>query len=296
MTNQVENVTGTATEELSAEELYNLEWESESDSDQADAPTLQGNTPSDDDSSKFDSKGRAEDTGPATSRTADSESSRSPKGKSSSNPSGGQGDDDIWEGATEAQRLAFNKAQNDFNSMSGRTRAEQQRRADLEKELELERQKLAQINRKKGTYETEHPELFDEVLEVLQSRNPVQPTAQGDTQGNPKMDEDIRTVYKVHPDAQDLMTSQDWASFSEDLTVAQRQQFESDDPYEFIDLLNSFKTYVAVKAVTKGSRQYSDEDILDDAVTRAPGSSSRGPAKAAMSDEDAYDSEWAKDD
>jgi len=296
MTTQGQNVTGSAKEELSAEEQYNQEWENESDSDQADSNTNQDSVAPKADGLESDTEERAEDTGSATSRTADNENRGTPSGNSSSNSSGSKDDDDIWAGATEAQRLAFNKAHNDFNSMSGRTRAEQRRADDLAKELAQERSKLAQLNRTKGTYETEHPELFDEVMEVIKSRNPVQPEAQPSPVSDEQLDEDIKTVYKVHPDAQDLMTSPDWKDYVEGLTEPQRQQFNSDNPYEFIDLLSSYKTHIAVKAATKGSKQYSEDDILDDTVTRTPGTSSRSPAKAAMSDEDAYDSEWAKDD
>jgi len=291
MTNQV-NDTGSGQTELSEEELYDQEWEAEGDSDQA--PSA-GNSDYTDDSNDSDeplAEERAGDTGSATSRTAVKGNSSTTKASPSANHSGGKADSDIWEGATDAQRLAFLKAQNDFNSMSGRAKAEQQRRADLEREIENQRTEQARVNRKKGTYETEHPELFDEVNEYLRSSGQV--SYKEEPKANTKGDDDIRTVFKVHPDAQELMLQDDWQQYTKALSDTQQRQLESDDPYEFIDLINSFKTHRAVRAATR-SANVQDDDLLDESVTRSPGTSSRAPAKGAMSDDEAYEAEWAKD-
>lgn len=296
MTNQVMNVTDTNDADLSEEELYDKEWAEDEapDQGQSDHPPLEDNR--DSQGSALSNQEKAEDTGSATSRTVSEGLGSDTPDTTKGTPSGGSTEEDIWAAATEAQRLAFLKAQNDFNSMSGRARAEQQRRADLEKELEKERAEKARLTRQKGTYETEHPELFDEVLNVLKSEQGFAQPTQPASPNQSVVDAGVKTVLQVHPDAQDLMQSDEWSGYVSSLDSNQRALLESDNPYEFIDLLNSFKTDRAVKAALKAtSTPVNEDDLLSDSITAKQGSASRAQVTGSMSDEEAYDAEWAND-
>jgi hypothetical protein len=287
LTNQVDNVTETNLDELSTQEDYDKEWDDDDASDQS-IDESNSEEESNDDSSEDGDHEKAEETATAGSGTVDGENHSTPNvtadSSAESNDAG-----DIWADATDAQRLAFKKAQNELNRETGRARSQQQRNADLEKELKTTKSEYSEATREKGAYELEHPQLFDEVLGRLKNQQGVPAPADSPVSERDEPSEDIKVVFKVHPDAHDLMQTPEWGTFASGLTDEQKVQLESDNPFEFIDLLSEFKTVRRISAASG-----STPDDLSDTLTSAGGSSSSasGVNKRRLSIQESYDREW----
>ncbi len=202
--------------------------------------------------------------------------------------------DDIWANAPVELKEAYEKAHNDFKAMKGRHKNAEQRAAALQKEFDKVNNQLGEATRKKGVYETEHPELFNEVKDLMESRLPHAQSAETDQEQN----EDLQVVFKVHPDASDILTSSDWETFKSNFTVEQQTKFDSPDPYEFIDLMAEYKQE---RKIAEIKSSFEDESarrkaVLEEASPAVGKASKPNPEKTNMSVEDAYDAEWAKED
>lgn len=296
MTNQVENVTENQNTELSVDEEFDLEWEKDEESDQLSADDNSSSESSEADSDDSADHGKAEDNGPETDGTVDDESSSDTSGDDSESDSGQTDEDDIWAGASEAQRQAFEKSQNDLNSMTGRARKEREDRLALERDFENTQRELREHTRTKGAYETEHPELFNEVKTYLEESGYQKQSAEPqDDTGSEEPDDDVKLVMKIHPDASDLMQSDAWSDFVGDLSAENQKLLESDDPYDFVDLMYSFKTDQKIKEI-QASQQQQEQEEEDDSVVHQGGSSTSAPRKTTLTVEEDFDQEWNKDD
>jgi hypothetical protein len=284
---QQDNGTTKENEVLSDDELYNLEWADDDAKSEANA----GDAPSSDDGTETTGQEKAEgDETVSDPAVPDEAAEGSPKG--STEGSAESSDDDIWAGATDAQRVAYKNAQNGLNAMSGRARVSSKKHTDLEKELQKSKQELAEFTRTKGTYETEHPELFDEVRTAFASATSQSPEQSSTAPATDEVPDDIKVVFAAHPDASAVMASPEWADFQNSLTGEQVRQNNSDDPADFINLVSTFKTQEAHRK-TAPSR---NEVLLDAAAGPAGGSSSTpSRKKALMSAQESYDAEWDED-
>jgi len=201
---------------------------------------------------------------------------------------------DIWANAPSELKEAYEKTQNDFKAMKGRHKNAEHRAAALQKEFEKVNNQLGEATRKKGVYEVEHPELFNEVKEMVESRLPSAQSAETGTEQS----EDLQVVFKVHPDASDILNSGEWDSFKDKFTPDQQTKFDSPNPYEFIDLLNEYKQEQKVAEVKSS---YEDESarrkaVLEEASPTEGKSSKPNPQKTNMTEDEAYDAEWARED
>lgn len=286
MTQQV-NGTEQETGELSDAEQYAKEWD-EDDATSGDSSKANANV---DDNSNATDQEKATSTATVTEGVvSNGHTAGSPK--SSPTDSAESGVDDIWAGATEAQRVAYNNAHNGLNAMKGRAKASSQKQSGLEKELQKSNAELAEINRQKGTYETEHPELFNE-MKTLYASN-ISAAAEGSSEEghSAEMTDDIRVVFKAHPDANAVMASQDWVAFQNTFTDDQTRQFDSEDPADFIQLMTDYKVQEAVRKSTPSKNDL----LLNEAAGHSGGSSSQPNSKrSAMTAQEAYDDEWDAD-
>ena len=205
--------------------------------------------------------------------------------------------EDIWANASLPQREAYKKAQNDFNAMKGRHKNAEHRAAALQTEFEKVQSQLAETSREKGVYEQEHPELFQEVKALMNAEQGV-PAAESGSPSN----EELQVVFKVHPDVQDIMATEDWTNFTSKFSAEQQNKFDSPNPYDFIDLVGEYKQ---AKAVQKANTNLSNTEVSESARRKAlleesspaEGKASQpNPAKQNMSEEEQYDSEWARED
>ena len=290
MTNQVTNVTENENEVLSNEDAYDAEWDNDDDSDLITDPFTQDDDKSVSDSTNDVNHGNAEEAPTESGTVADETQDNLDKPTEGSAESSDGGD--IWANASESQKLAFKQAQNDLSRETGRAKSQQQLNASLQKELENRNALYAEETREKGAYETEHPELFNEVLGVMESRNGLSQSqadvATDSTGDNP---EDIQLVFKVHPDAHDLMQTPEWGNFAGNLNAHQTKQLNSDDPFDFIDLMSEYKTQKRVSA-------HNSSGDLEDTLTsssRGSGSSASAPNRRNLSVSESYDAEWELD-
>lgn len=290
MTNQVDNVTETVTNELSEQEAYDAEWGEDDDSDQDINSNLSSDSESSDDSNEDGDHGKAEDTTTHGETVANDDQGNTNESANGSAESAA--DDDIWATATDAQKLAFKKAQNDLNRETGRARSQQQRNADLEKEVQAANAKYAEETRTKGEYETEHPELFNEVMDRIEARNGTHTQAAAAVDNGDELPDDIKLVFKIHPDANDLMQTSEWETFASNFTAEQTAQFEGDDPYAFVDLLAEYKTQRRIATHTSSS-----SDDLSDTLTQSTGSASATSKTNGrrLTAAESYDAEWDLD-
>jgi hypothetical protein len=283
---QQDNGTTLDTKELSDAELYELEWED----DDAKSDSHDSGTGQEEDGSE--TKGHEKANGGETVSNPvvpDAKAEGSPEG--SNEGSAESSDSDIWAGASEAQKVAYKNAQNGLNAMSGRARVSSKKQTDLEKELQKSKRELAEFTRTKGTYETEHPELFDEVRTAFASST-SQASEQSSAATSDEVPDDIRVVFAAHPDASEVMASPEWAAFQSSLTGEQITQNNSDDPADFINLVSTFKTQEAVRKSAPSRSQ-----VLLDAASGSAGGSKSTPSqkKAGMTAKEAYDAEWNED-
>jgi len=287
-TNQVMNVTEGNPSELSDEEAYAAEWERDDTSDQGSDDFTPAGGASYEDSTGNSDHGKAEETTTHSGTVGNENQGGSQSSGNSSAESGVS--DDIWSQATEAQRQAFTNAQNDLNRETSRAKSQQRLNADMQKELARAKADYHELTREKGTYEQEHPELFNEVFSRMKEVS--DPATQDTTasEGYEALPEDIKLVFKVHPDANDLMQTPEWGTFASSLTVAQTAQMDSDDPFEFISLVSEFKTQRRMKSPSGSA--------LQDTVTRSGGSSSAASRSTnrSLTEAEAYAAEWALDD
>lgn len=288
MTNQV-NATGNNEDAVSVDD-YDAEWAKEDEDNSSspsdtqvitDAPpTIVDEKAAEPDTAKGEAEPKAqEEVSPETSEVSSAESETS---------------DDIWANAPPELKDAYEKAQNDFKAMKGRHKNAEHRAAALQKEFDKVNNQLGEATRKKGVYETEHPELFNEVKELMESRLPQAESAEIAQEPS----EELQVVFKVHPDASDILNSKEWETYKSNFTVEQQTKFDSPDPYEFIDLMNEYKQE---RKVAEVKSSYEDEAarrkaVLEEASPAEGKSSKPNPEKSNMSVEDAYDAEWAKED
>ncbi len=289
MTNQV-NATDNNDGAVSNVDDYDAEWAKEDEDNSSspsdtqvitDAPpTIVDEKAAEPDTAKGEAEPEAqEEVSPETSEVSSAESETS---------------DDIWANAPPELKDAYEKAQNDFKAMKGRHKNAEHRAAALQKEFEKVNNQLGEATRKKGVYETEHPELFNEVKDLMESRLPQAESAETAQEPN----EELQVVFKVHPDASDILNSSEWETYKSNFTVEQQTKFDSPNPYEFIDLMNEYKQE---RKIAEVKSSYEDESARRKAVLEesspAEGKASKpNPEKSNMSVEDAYDAEWARED
>lgn len=292
MTDQV-NETDPVENAVSEDDDYDAEWDlEEKDSSEPEADKVSEDAPS---TNKVEEKVAELDT---VSSTAKPEANESVSPETSEvTPAEGSAPEDIWANASLSQREAYKKAQNDFNAMKGRHKNAEHRASALQTEFEKVQGQLAETTRKKGVYEQEHPELFQEVKALMNTEQGV-PAAEGTDVSN----DELQVVFKVHPDVQDIMATEDWKGFTSELSAEQQNKFDSPNPYEFIDLIGEYKQAKAVqKANTNISSTEVDESarrkaLLEESSPMEGKASQPNPAKQNMSDEEQYDSEWARED
>lgn len=293
MTDQVQNVTETEKKELSVDEEFDLEWDEEEQPDQRSDKDDSTDDPADADRSASGDHGKAEEGGAETTGTVAGDSSSSTSEDDQGARSAGKNESDIWADANEAQLAELKKLRDDLSAMTGRTQAEQRRKAALEKELEKVQADLRQATRTKGQYEQEHPELFAEVETYLKDSGYTKPSADSSTE-NPDeglSDDDVEKVFKIHPDVGDLMRADAWSEFVDGLDDEGKAKFNSSDPYEFADLVTEFKFQQRLAKVTPPSAAPAE----DPTVVHTSGSSSK-PAPASLSVDEDFDLEWDRDD
>lgn len=298
MTDQVKNDTDDQNTGLSDDELYELEWEEDEDgTDHSDSSDTTQDDTSDDDSTGENVDGKAEEGGPETDQTVDEDSSKDDSGDSSDSSSGTNDDDDIWAGLNEVQRAELKKLQNDQSSAVGRAAAVQRQLSEREKELEAKEAELRAATRTKGNYETEHPELFNEVKDYLEAEGYQKPATQSpqdqDEANADEPDDDVKLVMRAHPDAANLMQTDEWSDFVGNLDGELKDKAQSDDPWDFIDLVNEFKVAQRVSQAQQNVAPQDDED--DSVVVRGKSSQSQTKRGALTADEE-YDLEWENDD
>lgn len=201
---------------------------------------------------------------------------------------------DIWANAPAELKDAYEKAQNDFRAMKGRHKNAEHRAAALQKEFDKVNGQFAEVTRKKGVYETEHPELFNEVKEMMESRLPQAESAETDQEPS----EDLQVVFKVHPDASNILNSTEWETYKSAFTVEQQNKFDSPDPYEFIDLMNEFKQEQKIAQVKASYTDESDrrKAVLEEASSAEGKASKPSSIKNNLSVSEAYEAEWARED
>lgn len=274
--------------ELSDEELYDLAWEDE-DGDKPSAKPDAGE--SEDGSDEAAEKARAADT--ANAAKVGEEEGTAAKGNEGA-PAEEKPNDDPWSTAPPELRQAYQKAQNDIKSVAGRHAAAERKAAEMEKELKRLNAEKAELTRKKGTYEQEHPELFNEVLTVVESRVKASAPAEPEAPATPEEDEGIKTVYRIHKDVGAVMSSPEWAEFVSALTPEQQALYSSNDPYEFSDLVTEFKVAKAARAAKPKASQR--DELLAAAAAPSGKAASKPAARSYLTPEEAYDAEWEKDD
>jgi hypothetical protein len=204
--------------------------------------------------------------------------------------------DDIWATATPAQKEAFLKAQNDFRAMKGRHQSSEKEKSDLQKELEKAQRSLSEATREKGVFETENPELFAELMSAVDTRLPKEQETQAEQPDSDGGDLDLKPVFKAHPDASDVVASEEWAEFQNNMTVQETALFQSEDPFDFIQLMTDFKVKQALAKAAASKQENETDDPLDDAATVSRGGSSVPSKKpTVLNDQDAFDAEWDDD-
>jgi len=288
MTEQV-NVTDSAETEVSDVDDYDAEWDLE-ETDSSAKPT----TPKVDEDApstvEVEEKAVESDTvsAPAEPAAGDNVSPDT----SDVTPAEELISEDIWANASPSQREAFLKAQNDFKAMKGRHKNAEHRAAALQTEFEKVQSQLVASTRKKGVYEQEHPELFQEVKALMDTERGASAVESGDASTD-----ELQVVFKVHPDVQDVMATEEWQKFISELTAEQQNKFNSSNPYDFIDLVGEYKQVEAVqKANIEVDESARRKSLLEEASPAEGKSSQPDPTKKSMSDEDAYDTEWARED
>lgn len=293
MTNQV-NVTESNQPELSDDEQYEAEWADEDETVQSPSSEPSSDDTSDSDHSDDTDHGKAEETGDAASGTVGDDTQGNTSEAQEQEAGEQTNPDDIWADAPEHLRQAYLKAQNDLNAQTGRLDAERKRIQQLEDNLNSTSAELREHTREKGEYETEHPELFKEVLTVFESRLPqvTQPAESENTEE--ELTDEIKLVLKYHPDVHDLMATPEWAAAEQNFTPEQKLQFDSPDPVEFINLVSNVKQNLANQATQSSSS--SAQERLEQATTAGPSGQPSSPAKVNLTDDEQYDAEWEKDD
>lgn len=288
MTEQV-NVTENNESAVSAND-YDAEWAKEDEntaSSTSDVEVIQDAPPAIVDEKADEPETAKDDSEPVTQQDVSPET---PENNSAESETSG----DIWANAPAELKDAYEKAQNDFKAMKGRHKNAEHRAAALQKEFDKVNNQFAEVTRKKGVYETEHPELFNEVKELMESRLPQAESAEAAQEPS----EDLQVVFKVHPDASDILNSTEWETYKSAFTVEQQNKFDSPDPYEFIDLMNEFKQEQKVARV---KASYEDEGarrkaVLEEAASAEGKASKPSSTKSNLSVDEAYDAEWARED
>lgn len=289
MTEQV-NVTDNDESAVSQIDDYDSEWAKE-DEDNSSSPSVT-EVIEDAPPSIVEDKAAEPSTaqGAAETSTEESVSPADPEASSAESEASG----DIWANASPELKEAYEKAQNDFKAMKGRHKNAEHRAAALQKEFDKVNNHLGEVTRKKGVYETEHPELFNEVKEMVESR---MPSAQSAEIGE-EPSEELQVVFKVHPDASDILNSEKWESFKSSFSIEQQTKYDSPDPYEFIDLMSEYKQEQKVSEVKSS---YEDESarrkaVLEESSPTSGKASKPNPEKSNMTQEEAYDAEWDRED
>lgn len=232
---------------------------------------------------------KTDDEAPAADESAHEEAAESsPEGTDTE--SAETGDDDLWSNATESQRAAYSKAENEYKAMMGRNRVASQRADQAEAELreaQEELNRLREQTREKSEYELQHPELFEAFRSEMDSRiAPLQ--AQQSTSETDDLDAAASAVLEAHPNAGDLMNSTEfngWLASQPNYVV---NAMESTNPADIISILDSYTANLPSDTPdTSGLDAISTPDTSSSQPDTRP--------KESLSAQEQYDAEWEDD-
>jgi hypothetical protein len=199
---------------------------------------------------------------------------------------------DIWSEAPAELRDEFNKVQNQYNSMLGRHRAERQRVADYERQLQETQTKvknLEQETRQPTQFEQDHPDYAKEILAEAERIAELKITQQQELNSQTsqqKAEQDaLNTILNAHPDAGELYNNDSFNQWMQNQPLHLVNRLDSTDPSDTIEVLTLFKD-------SQKQQQQADLNSLS-----APQSSSSKPdTRATLTTQEEYEREWELDD
>jgi len=268
---------------------YEAEWGLDTDAPQATAPEGAADDPQSDD--EFTDPESAADVPPAA-------TPNEPEVK----PEVAATDEDIWANATEAQKLAIRRAENERQSAANRARQHENSLAERGRELKALREEKLALEKASQTpteFESSHAvygadintmierKLADLNLPVTQPEE-EKPAAQVEQ-------EVFDVITAAHPDAGDIFNSEGCQSM-----LADNPAIKVDGKaYSFSDVLLSSDPNMAVEALsyyksTLAAAETSGLEGMKSANTVSGKPDMRTAAQ--YTDAEAYDAEWDEDD
>jgi hypothetical protein len=269
------------TQQESASE-YDKEWELEDDNP----------SPSSKDSSVDQQTSESDDQAPL--------SQEAPPAPDDTNPAVGE-DVDVWADASEAQKEAYQRAENEKVSADNRAKLNADKLAERGRELKALRDEtleLRETHRTRTEFETEHEVYARDVDQMIQQRLderlPVQPE-------EASADVDQQTfdvITNAHPRAGDMYNSDSMKTLLEEDPVMKingkavlfSETLHSNDPADVVTALDYYKSIHSV-----------DSKAPQDGLEAMQPNTSRGNkvdmrTSSQMTEAENYDQEWELDD
>lgn len=211
-------------------------------------------------------------------------------------------EDDIWANATEAQKEAFRRAENEKLAASNRVKSIGDRLANNGRQLQTlraEKAELEKANRKPTEFEQEHEQYGKNINEMIERtiNERLPPVVEDERSPEQIEDETLNIIETAHPDVGVMYNSSEMQAMLADDPVLKHdgrallfsEALHSPDPHMAVIALNHFK---ATTSTTDTSG-----NPLEDMQSAESSSGKHDMRKQSqLSATEQYDREWEQDD
>jgi hypothetical protein len=266
---------------------YDKEWELDTDNPSPSSKDLSGNQQSSDSDDQFENEAPQGNEPPPSPNEPTAEV---------------QEDVDVWADASEAQREAFRRAENEKVSADNRAKLNADKLAERGRELKAlrdETHELREANRPRTEFETEHEVYAQDVDRMIQQRLderiPVQPEMEQAEVEQQVFD----AITQAHPHAGDMYNSESMKTLLNEDPVMKingkamlfSETLHSNDPADVIAALDFYKT---THDDTAPSSAPSGLEAMQSGTPRGNRTDMRTAGQ--LSSQERYDQEWELDD
>ena len=274
--------------QLNESEEYDKEWELDTDNPSPSSRDLSDGQPTSDSDDQFEDEAPQGNEPPPSPDEPTAEV---------------QEDVDVWADATEAQREAFRRAENEKVSADNRAKLNADKLAERGRELKAlrdETHELRETHRPRTEFETEHEVYAKDVEKMIQQRLderlPVAPVVEQTEVDQHTYD----AITQAHPLAGDMYNSDAMKTLLNEDPVMKvngkaqlfSETLHSNDPADVITALDFYKTLHSDSTPPKGNQ--SGLEAMQSGTSRGNKMDMR--TSDQLTDAEKYDAEWELDD
>ena len=208
---------------------------------------------------------------------------------------------DVWAEATEAQREAFRRAENEKTAAENRAKLNSDKLAERGRELKTLREQsaeLKELTREKTEFETEHSVYAKDIESMIDQRLQARLPVQEEIKQEEIDQQTFEAITNAHPTAADLYNSDGMKTLLADDPVLKHggkaklfsEILHSNDPTEVIAALDYYKQ-------SHSEPEAPDASGLEDMqATPSRGGKPDMRHSSQLTSQERYDQEWELDD